>query len=119
MALLRADTDLVNLVGDRIEPHSIGSWAFPALVYTDVPVSDDGIVRADRFEVHIIAKSIDDREVVDRRVRQLLLTLGDEPLCPAVLQVAINGGGTMEDMGTDTYHKITNYIVTSRSDYHD
>jgi len=32
-----------------------------------------------------------------------------------VLQVELNGGGDMEDLGTGTYHRIAYYILTSRS----
>ena len=84
-----------------IEPHHTGDPAHNQIVYSFSPLTDDKAVRTDRLEIHIIAQSVAELEAIDQAVRRILLTFGDSPLAG--------------DVGTDTYHRIAYYILTSRS----
>ena len=106
LTLLRGDAQLMALVAG-IEPHHTGDPAHN--------LTDGKAVRMDRLEIHISAQSIAELEAIDQAVRHILLTFGDSPLAGDVLQVELNGGGDMEDLGTGTYHRIAYYILTSRS----
>lgn len=114
LTLLRGDEQLMALVAG-IEPHHTGDPAHNQIVYSFSPLTDGKAVRMDRLEIHIIAQSIAELEAIDQAVRHILLTFGDSPLAGDVLQVELNGGGDMEDLGTGTYHRIAYYILTSRS----
>lgn len=110
---LKANEALTAFIGSRIEPYYIEGFE-DGIIYSLTPLSDNGIVRTDRLEIHIVAAQMATLHAIDNIVRNILLTIGDEPLEDDVLQVALNGGGTMEDLATNTKHLITYYTIVSK-----
>lgn len=84
------------------------------MVYSCSPLSDDGIVRRDKLEIHLIDNNLKTLCETDNAIRKELLTIADETLTNEILQISINGGGTMEDLITNTYHLITYYNIVSK-----
>lgn len=96
----------------RIEPYFIKGFD-DGIIYTFTPLTDDGIKRTDRLEIHIVSNSLETLFSIDAAVRKILLTVGDEPLTANILKVNVNGGGTMEDAATGLKHLITYYYIVS------
>lgn len=113
LQLLRANQRLNTLIQGRIEPFSIG-LAANSIVYSVTPLTDNRITQTDKLEIHIIADSVANMFAIDNEVRKTILTMGDSPLTTDILQVEINGGGSMEDLTTNTKHLITYYYIVSK-----
>lgn len=111
--LLRKSETLTALIGTRIEPFTIDGFT-NGIVYSLTPLTDDNITRTDRLEIHIIADDLSTAFAIDKEVRKVLLTTGEEPLTENILKSQINGGGTLEDAATGTKHIITYYILVSK-----
>jgi hypothetical protein len=114
LSILKNDEALKQLLGASESDSRIYPFSAPlkdkCIVYTFSPVTDDKILRQDRLEVRTIAKDLETATAIESRVRALLLTLGD-----TAIQIGLNGGGTLEDMKTGTYHLISTFICKYRS----
>ena len=105
------DSEELSAIIESIEPF-YQEGPHNGIVYSLTPLGDNGATRQDRFEIHIIAKSIEEEMAADAAVRKILLTLGDEKY-DNIYNVELSGGGSMEDLNTMTYHLIQYYIITS------
>lgn len=114
ISILRADSVLTTFIGDRLTDGSIKYTGQNAIVYNFVPMTDDKVKRTDRLEIHIIATSYSNSLQIGELVRKDLLTIGDTKLTDTILNIYLNGGGTMEDAGTDTKHQIMYFYITSK-----
>ncbi|MDD3502508.1 MAG: hypothetical protein PHE63_00255 [Eubacteriales bacterium] len=86
----------------------------PAIVYTYSPITDDGIKRLDRLEIRIISEDYSHALAVDEAITACLLTAGDNSKDNKILNINKNGGGSLKDDNTQTYHLFSFYIVQSR-----
>lgn len=116
--ILNIDNTLSTLLGatasdTKIYPFSTAKMD-NSITYIVTPILDEDVKRTDRVEIHIVSKDLSNAHAIDNRVRTLLKTLGDTPN-GNFLQVSINGGGSLEDIATETYHLITYYYITQRS----
>lgn len=75
------------------------------LVYDLVPISDNGVRKESRLEIRIIAFSLKKAEQIDEQIRKLLLDIGDNNKIDGLSSIKITGGGTMQDLGTNTVHR--------------
>ena len=64
------------------------------IIYTETPISDDGIKNQYRLELNIVCKTLDKANKTDKAIRQALLSIGDLKQ-NGVLDIEINGGGTL------------------------
>ena len=83
--LLRKSETLTALIGTRIEPFTIDGFT-NGIVYSLTPLTDDNITRTDRLEIHIIADDLSTAFAIDKEVRKVLLTTGEEPLTENILK---------------------------------
>ena len=116
--ILIADGELKKLV-KRIEP-SDTEYTGNCILYTLSPISDDGSVRVDRLQLTVISGDMDTLEAADRRVRKLLLTPDDRAVSDTnIMQITVNGGGTLRDDARKKHHRILYLQITSRSDLYE
>ena len=121
LGILKADAVLTSLLGTTLDDSHIYPYrtskdrANNVIVYTFSPVSDEDAKRVDRLEIRIISSELDKAKAIDSRVRQLLKTIGDTAN-GIMLNVVLNGGGSLEDTATSLYHIISYYYVTYRSE---
>lgn len=64
------------------------------VIYTEAPISDDGIKNQYRLELNIVCKTLDKVNKTDKAIRQALLSVGDLKK-NGVLDIQVNGGGTL------------------------
>lgn len=118
--ILKADSTLKTLLGatasdTKLYPYSADKdRANNCIVYIVSPVSDEDAVRIDKLEIRIISDDLIKAHAIDSRVRTLLKTIGDTRN-NNFLKIVLNGGGSLEDLATNTYHLIDYYYITQRS----
>ena len=119
VAALIADSTLHSYIEDRIFPEVAKESDVPCIVYSFTPTFDNRIDAVkDRLEIRVICKSLTTLYAVDKRVRQILLTIGDAPssTVAGMLKATITGGTKLYDILTDATQQITFYEILSRRD---
>ncbi|MEA4894236.1 MAG: hypothetical protein VB064_03140 [Oscillospiraceae bacterium] len=102
----------LDVVGIPVNPLS-GKGAGEQIIYNIVPISDNGVVQVVRLELKILGASLERAELLDKQVRQTLLSIGDEKKND-VLDIYVNGGGTLQsEVGV---HRLINFTIIKRSD---
>lgn len=86
----------------------------PAINYLAYVARDDGAKQIWRFQTRITAQTYTQAIQIDRKLRKLLITLGDEPKFNSIIQ--LNGGGTLEDELTGFPQIISYYDITTKGD---
>lgn len=84
------------------------------IVYNLVPLTGDGVKEQSRLEITVISRGMQEGLAILEQIKSVLLTLGDEPLTSGILSVALNGGGSLENWETGTYHCKAFFIVVSK-----
>ena len=76
--------------------------------------SSDGIKAQYRLSITSVSYSIDECMSMTRRIKQLLLSVGDESITNSILKVVQNGGGSMNNLvdGRNMYHFTSIFNVT-------
>lgn len=104
---------LLKALGYPVKPY--GSEKIEdCIIYNFVPLTSDKIKEQSRLEITVITKSMGDGLEILEGVKEILLTRGDEQLTDNILNVALNGGGSLENLETNTFHFKANFIVLSR-----
>lgn len=84
------------------------------ILYKFYPVSNDGVVSQDRLEITVISQDLKQGYTILDKVKQSLLTVGDNQFNEDILTISLNGGGALENLSTNTYHLKAYFIVTTR-----
>ena len=87
---------------------------FPAITYQAYKTSDDGVKEMWRLQLRISDKSYASSLGLEKQLSDLLCTVGDEEKFEC-LQIALNGGGTLEDDLTGVPQIISYYDILARS----
>lgn len=113
--LLSSDAELQSLIGDNIYLAPT-SYLGECIMYQWLPVSSDRIKRLDRFEINIITNTQTKGFQIEKRLKELLLTLGDTPLMEGVQNCYLNGGGNLFDYERQKNHRILYFYIISKED---
>lgn len=115
IGILMNDKQLKSLVSG-IYPFGEGSTVSECIVYEFYTASDNGIKATDVLMIDAIGFSIGKALAIIERVKDLLLTLGDEKLTNKVLKVEQNGGGSLKNVvGNKTlYYQKATFNITRR-----
>ena len=116
--LLREDGELAAL----LEATEADSCIYPffsdevkdCFVYSYSDVSADGVKRTRKLELTAISTNYRKAMEMQGRAQAILITLGDAPLFPDVLKVVLNGGGSLYNEATETYHVKGYFYLTER-----
>lgn len=84
------------------------------IVYNFVPLTCDKVKEQNRLEITVISKSMRKGLEMIKQIKDVLLTLGDDPKTNNILEVTLNGGGSLENLETNTFHFKAFFIVKSR-----
>ncbi|MCI1959698.1 MAG: hypothetical protein LKJ25_08775 [Clostridia bacterium] len=104
---------LLNETGYKIYP--FGSTKIEnCIVYNFVPLTSDGIKEQNRLEITVISKNMETGLTMLADIKEKLLTFGDEPKTDNILSINLNGGGSLENLETNTFHFKAFFVVTSR-----
>ena len=113
--LLLADNALQALIGDNIYLAPT-SYLGECIVYQWLPVSSDRIKRLDKLEINIITETQSKGFKIEKRLKELLLTLGDKPLMDGIQDCNLNGGGNLFDYERQKNHRILYFYILSKED---
>lgn len=115
--ILKNDTQLINLIGTAANIYPMEtSYTGECIVYEIVPLSDDRITQQNRLQIHAISYTMAKAIAIEKRVKQLILTLADTPLTTNILKVVMNGGGSLYDGEHKKHHRILYFEILSRSE---
>ena len=114
ISMLRHDTELSRLLGGNHIYTTPSTYLGNSIVYSWNAVNSDKIKTTDRLEIHIIADTLKLCAELESRIKQLLLSFGDEPLTANVLEVVLNGGGYLFDEERQKHHKILYFYILSK-----
>ena len=87
---------------------------FPAITYQAYKTNDDGIKEMWRLQLRISAKDFASSLGLEKQISDLLCTVGDDEKFDC-LEIAVNGGGSLEDDLTGVPQIITYYDILARS----
>lgn len=72
------------------------------ILHKFVPLSSDGIKEQNRLELTFIHEDELIAKKLMNRVKELLITVGDNKLNNEILEISLNGGGNLVDYQTNT-----------------
>lgn len=114
--ILNNSSSLISLLGGcHIYPYTT-DYLGECVLYQVIPQSDNKCVNKERIQLSVIAETLEKALAVEKLLKQLLLTISDEPLTSKVLQVEQNGGGSLYDYGRCKYHHYIFLDITGRSE---
>ena len=114
VAVQKTDEAVSALIGNRIYPFHSSDTSQDSIAYTPVPLEDDGVKETWRVEITIISKSLENSMTIDTAIRNALLTIADAQLTDSIMQVTLNGGASLYNYETNTYHITGYYYITYR-----
>lgn len=112
--ILKDDKQLASLLGGVHVYATPCTYKGDCIVYNWVPVRSDKIKTTDKLELHIITSTILDSVAIEARVKELLLTIGDEPLTENIREVFLNGGGNLFDEERQKNHRILYFYILAK-----
>lgn len=113
--MLLNDERLKEKVGAHIYPIST-DYLGECILYNFHTMLEDKISQRLRLQITIIADSMANALSIEKEVKRILLTVGDDNLTKDILQVVLNGGGTLEDVEREKHHRILYFDIIKRSD---
>lgn len=115
--ILKADSDLYSLLGATVSASKIymnQGKAETCITYKYSLISSDGIKAQSKLEINCISPDYAKAESILNRVRQLLITVGNKQLNNDILNVALNGGGSLYIEETKQHIIKAYFILTIR-----
>lgn len=86
------------------------------LIYSSYTTGADKITLITRLTITIVADNLSLTNSLEREVKRTIITLADNQLTNNILQVALNGGGTIYDYDRKKHHTNLYFTIISRSD---
>lgn len=115
--ILKADSELYSLLGATVKDSHIymnQGKAETCISYKYTLISSDGIKAQSKLEINCISTEYGKAENTLNRVKQLLITVGDNQLNNDILNVALNGGGNLFEEETERHIIKAYFIFTIR-----
>ncbi|AMJ41692.1 hypothetical protein [Anaerotignum propionicum] len=115
LTILKADSELYSLLGATVSDSKIymnQGKAETCISYKYSIISSDGIKAQSKLEMNCISPDYGKAESILSRVKQLLITVGNKQLNNDILNVALNGGGSLFIEETKQ-HIIKAYFILS------
>lgn len=117
LEILKNDAELSALLQPTANDKRIYAYrgqADTCISYRHTPVTSDGIKAQDKLEINCISTDYATAEKILRRVKELLLTVGDKKLNDEILNVSLNGGGILFDEQTEQHILKAYFIFVSK-----
>lgn len=115
--ILKADNTLSSLLGATVKDSHIymnRGKSDTCISYRYTLISSDGIKAQSKLEINCVSTEYRKAENMLNRVKQLLITVGDKQLNNDILDVALNGGGTLFEEETERHILKAYFIFTIR-----
>ena len=104
------DTELKKMIGSNVYPAPTDCLDDCVLYNFYTEAQSDGAQKV-RLQITIVCSTMEKTLQIEERIKTILLTLGDKPLTTNILQVALNGGGTLYDYAREKHHRILYLIL--------
>lgn len=113
MIILDEILDMLKPLGYNIHP--FGTEIIEnCIVYNLIPISSNKIIEQSRLEITVIALAMETGLKMIEDIKGVLLTLGDNSLTNNILEIILNGGGSLENLETNTFHFKAFFNIKSR-----
>lgn len=112
--ILKELIELIKPLGYPVCPFGVEKSKGDCIVYNFIPLTSDMIKEQNRFELTIISSDFVKGVKMLEEVKATLLTFGDIPKSDSILEINLNGGGSLENLETNTFHFKAFFIVKSR-----
>lgn len=115
--ILKADSGLHSLLGATVKDSHIymnQGKAETCISYKYSLISSDGIKAQSKLEMNCISSDYGKAESILNSVKQLLITVGDKQINNDILNVALNGGGSLYIEETKQHIMKAYFILTIR-----
>lgn len=86
------------------------------IVYSHYSVLDNGARSQQRLEIRLITTSYSDAESYRKRIIGALVPVGDNILIDGITSCELNGGGSLYEGETKTYHTLLYFDYIHRSE---
>ena len=84
------------------------------IIYEIIPNNDNGVTSQSTLKLNIICDTLAKCELIDKQIRQGLLSYGDTNTLDSVLNITLNGGGTLT---SEKYvHRFINLVIKSKNE---
>lgn len=84
------------------------------MYYKALKLTSDKVIGQIRFELTVIADTYPKAINAITEAERSLLTFGDIPFSDDILTITRNGGGSMENLDTNTFHETVYFIITHK-----
>lgn len=120
LGVLRQNNALKSLLGgttteDRIYAKHT-DYLGKCLIYDDYTTAANKITDNTRLTITIVADKLSEIHTIEKEVKRSILTLADTPLTHKILQVELNGGGSLYDYDRQKHHRTLYFTIISRSE---
>ena len=86
------------------------------IIYNHYPVADNGAKSQQRLELRLITKTYSEAESYRKRIIGALVPIGDDTLIDGITACELNGGGSLYEGETKTYHTLLYFDYIHRSE---
>lgn len=86
------------------------------IIYNHYPISDDGAISRQRLELRLITNTYSEAESNRKEIIGALVPVGDNTLINGITACELNGGGSLYEGETKTYHTLLYFDYIHRSE---
>jgi len=86
------------------------------IIYNHYPVIDNGAKSQQRLELRLITKTYSEAESYRKKIIGALVPIGDNILIDGITSCELNGGGSLYEGETKTYHTLLYFDYIHRSE---
>ena len=86
------------------------------IIYNHYPVQDNGAKSQQRLELRLITTTYSEAESYRKQIIGALVPIGDDTLIDGITACELNGGGSLYEGETKTYHTLLYFDYIHRSE---
>lgn len=116
LAVLRANSKLTDLLGGEHIYAKHTDYLGNCVIYDDYTTAANKITENTRLTITLVADRLSLIHSLAEEVKDSLLTLADNRLTNSILQVELNGGGSLYDYDRQKHHRTLYFTIISRSE---
>ncbi|MBS5794885.1 MAG: hypothetical protein KIC92_09100 [Clostridiales bacterium] len=103
MIILDEILNILKFLGYKIYPFGTDKIE-NCVIYNLIPISSNRVIEQSRLEITVICLDIGIGLQMIENIKKVLITLGDNGLNNNILSIELNGGGSLENVETSTFH---------------
>lgn len=116
LAVLRANSKLTTLLGGEHIYAKHTDYLGNCVIYDDYTTAANKITENTRLTITLVADHLSLIHSLAKEVKDSILTLADNQLTQNILQVELNGGGSLYDYDRQKHHRTLYFTIISRSE---